>query len=143
MKRQMKRILFIEFLILVVYLGLVMLNKDDYQGRINVSLNQWASDYAAYENSEWYIKDGWIEDGKQVTFLHGPIIAMDEGDYTATICYETEKDQQCQPYVYKTNKGYLKCNVATLEKESNIMSFDFKVTEDIDNSQLKSTEKNP
>lgn len=135
MKKQVKKFLIIELLVIVLYFAFVMLNGLGGQGRLEIPLDQWYSNYAEFRQDEWYIgADSGLN--RSVTFLHGPIVEVEKGDYTATICYESDEDQSCQPYVYKTNKGYVKSSPVILDKNANILSFDFQITEDIDNFEL-------
>ena len=135
MKKQVKKFLIIEILVMAVYFAFVMLNGLGGQGRLEIPLDQWYSNYAEFRGDDWYISaDSGLN--RSVTFLHGPVVEVEKGDYTATICYETDEDQSCQPYVYKTNKGYVKSSPVILDKNANILSFDFQITEDIDNFEL-------
>lgn len=135
MKKQVKKLFLIEFLILAVYLAFVILSGGNTQSRLEIPLDQWYSNYAEFRDNEWHIgADNGLN--RTVTFLHGPIVEIEKGDYTATVCYESDADQSCQPYVYKTNKGYVKSNTVILDKNANIISFDFQITEDIDNFEL-------
>lgn len=135
MKKQVKKLLIIEFLVIAVYIAFLMLTGIGGQGRLEIPLDQWYSNYAEFRENEWYI--GADNDlNRTVTFLHGPVVEVEKGDYTATICYESDSDQSCQPYVYKTNKGYVKSSPVILDKNANIVSFDFQITEDIDNFEL-------
>lgn len=135
MKKQVKKFLIIELLVIVLYFAFVMLNGLGGQGRLEIPLDQWYSNYAEFRGDDWYISaDSGLN--RSVTFLHGPVVEVEKGDYTATICYETDEDQSCQPYVYRTNKGYVKSSPVILDKNANILSFDFQITEDIDNFEL-------
>lgn len=135
MKKQVKRLLLIQFLILAVYLIFLLAGGKHTQKRLEIPLDQWYSNYAEYKEEQWQISADNGLSGS-VTFLHGPVAEVEKGDYTATICYEAEEDQSCQPYVYKTNKGYVKSSPVILDKNANIISFDFQITEDIDNFEL-------
>ena len=127
MKKQVKKFLIIELLVIVLYFAFVMLNGLGGQGRLEIPLDQWYSNYAEFRGDDWYISaDSGLN--RSVTFLHGPVVEVEKGDYTATICYETDEDQSCQPYVYKTNKGYVKSSPVILDKNANILSFDFQIT---------------
>lgn len=61
---------------------------------------------------------------------------MPKGDYTATIVYQCETDQSFLPYADKPNDKYIKADIATLDKCSNVMSYDFRTTEDIEDFEL-------
>ena len=135
MKKQVKGLLIIQFLIVAVYLAFVFLSGGSASGRLEIPLDQWYSSYAEYRENEWFIPAD-NDLNRTVTFLHGPVVEVEKGDYTATICYEADSDQSCQPYVYKTNKGYVKSSPYILDKNANIVSFDFQITEDIDNFEL-------
>ena len=135
MKKEVKRLLIIQFLIVAVYLAFVMIGGGSTSGRLDIPLDKWYSNYAEFREDHWFIlADNGLN--RSVTFLHGPIVEVEKGDYTATICYEADSDQSCQPYVYKTNKGYVKSSPVILDKNANIVSFDFQITEDIDNFEL-------
>lgn len=135
MKKQVKGLVIIQFLIVAVYLAFIFLSGGSTSGRLEIPLDQWYSNYAEFRENEWFIgADNGLN--RSVTFLHGPIVEVEKGDYTATICYESDSDQSCQPYVYKTNKGYVKSSPVILDKNANIVSFDFQITEDIDNFEL-------
>lgn len=135
MNKQVKRLLIIQFLIVAVYLAFIFLSGGSASARLEIPLDQWYSNYAEFRENEWFI--GADNDlNRTVTFLHGPVVEVEKGDYTATICYESDSDQSCQPYVYKTNKGYVKSSPVILDKNANIVSFDFQITEDIDNFEL-------
>lgn len=135
MKKQVKGLVIIQFLIVAIYLAFVFLSRGSASGRLEIPLDQWYSNYAEFRENEWFI--GADNDlNRTVTFLHGPVVEVEKGDYTATICYESDYDQSCQPYVYKTNKGYVKSSPVILDKNANIVSFDFQITEDIDNFEL-------
>ena len=135
MKKQVKGLLIVQFLIVAVYLAFVFLSGTSASGRLEIPLDQWYSNYAEYRENEWFIPAD-NDLNRTVTFLHGPVVEVEKGDYTATICYEADADQSCQPYVYKTNKGYVKSSPYILDKNANIVSFDFQITEDIDNFEL-------
>ena len=136
MKKHVKKILFIEFLILLAYLAFSFFSRDDIKTRLEVPLDAWSSSYVEYQEERWYINPELVEESGAITFIYGPYIDVPKGDYTITVCYECDYDQAFQPFVYETNKGYLKSSVMTLDKASNIMSCDFRVTEDIDNFQV-------
>ena len=96
MKKQVKKFLIIELLVIVLYFAFVMLNGLGGQGRLEIPLDQWYSNYAEFRGDDWYISaDSGLN--RSVTFLHGPVVEVEKGDYTATICYETDEDQSCQP----------------------------------------------
>ncbi len=135
MKKQLKKLLIAEFLLTVVSLVLLFFSGGNAQNRLDIPLDQWYSNYAELKEGQWQIS-GDNDLSGSVTFLHGPVAEVEKGDYTATICYEAEEDQSCQPYVYKTNKGYVKSSPVILDKNANILSFDFQITEDIDNFEL-------
>lgn len=135
MKKQLKKLLIAEFLLTVVSLVLLFFSGGNAQNRLDIPLDQWYSNYAELKEGQWQISGDNNLSGS-VTFLHGPVAEVEKGDYTATICYEAEEDQSCQPYVYKTNKGYVKSSPVILDKNANILSFDFQITEDIDNFEL-------
>lgn len=135
MKKQLKKLLIAEFLLAVVSLALLFFGSGNTQNRLDIPLDQWYSNYAELKEGQWQIS-GDNDLSGSVTFLHGPVAEVEKGDYTATICYEAEEDQSCQPYVYKTNKGYVKSSPVILDKNANILSFDFQITEDIDNFEL-------
>lgn len=135
MKKQLKKLLIAEFLLAVVSLVLLFFSGGNTQNRLEIPLDQWYSNYAELKEGQWQIS-GDNDLSGSVTFLHGPVAEVERGDYTATICYEAEEDQSCQPYVYKTNKGYVKSSPVILDKNANILSFDFQITEDIDNFEL-------
>lgn len=135
MKKQLKKLLIAEFLLAVVSLVLLFFSGGNTQNRLEIPLDQWYSNYAELKEGQWQIS-GDNDLSGSVTFLHGPVAEVEKGDYTATICYEAEEDQSCQPYVYKTNKGYVKSSPVILDKNANILSFDFQITEDIDNFEL-------
>ena len=135
MKKKVKKLLIVQFLIVAVYLAFVFLGGGSASGRLDIPLDKWYSNYAEFREDHWFIPaDNGLN--RSVTFLHGPIVEVEKGDYTATICYEADSDQSCQPYVYKTNKGYVKSSPVILDKNANIVSFDFQITEDIDNFEL-------
>ena len=136
MKKYAKRIFLIETLLFVVCVIVIGINGRERKSRIDVPLDSWSSEYSAYQDGKWQIRAEDTDFSSTVTFLHGPGIEVSRGDYTVTVCYETDKDQNCQPYVYKTNKGYIKCNTVVLDKNASIVSFDFQITEDIDNLEL-------
>lgn len=135
MKKRLKKLLIAEFLLTVVSLVLLFFSGGNAQNRLDIPLDQWYSNYAELKEGQWQIS-GDNDLSGSVTFLHGPVAEVEKGDYTATICYEAEEDQSCQPYVYKTNKGYVKSSPVILDKNANILSFDFQITEDIDNFEL-------
>ena len=106
MIKKVKGLLIVQFLIVAVYLAYVFLSGSSGSGRLDIPLDKWYSNYAEFREDHWFIpSDNGLN--RSVTFLHGPVVEVEKGDYTATICYEADSDQSCQPYVYKTNKGVL------------------------------------
>lgn len=136
MKKYVKRLLIIEFLILAAFFVIVVMTRGTHEARLDVPLDAWSSSYVEFQDGRWYINPELAEEKGTITFLYGPEIEVPKGDYTVTVCYESDYDQNFQPFVYKTNKGYLKSSPMTLDQAANIVSCDFRVTEDIDNFQL-------
>jgi len=136
MKKNIKKILIIEFMILAAYVVFVSLSQDNIQQRLESPLESWSSDHTEFEDGKWYIDSEIVQTNSLTTFLYGPYMEVPKGDYTVTVCYECDSNQKFQPFVYEKNEGYLKSSVMTLDKSTDIVSCDFRVTEDIDNFQL-------
>ncbi len=136
MKKNIKKILIIEFIILAAYVVFVGLNQGNTRQRVESPLEAWKSDHTEFEDGKWYIDSEIVKTNSLTTFLYGPYIEVPKGDYTVTVCYECDSNQKFQPFVYEKNVGYLKSSVMTLDKSSDIVSCDFRVTEDVDNFQL-------
>lgn len=136
MKKHMKKILLIEFLLLAAYLVFVGMSCQKSQERLEIPLDAWVSDYVQFQDGKWYVDQKKLPTDHQRTFLYGPYAEVPKGDYTVTVCYECDTDQNFQPFVYETNKGFLKSSVMTLDHAASMISCDFRVTEDIDNFQL-------
>ena len=136
MKKVYKRLLIIEFLLFAVYIAFVGINHREGQSRLNVPLDAWSSRYTVFEDGKWQINYKNTDLNTPIIFLKGPIIEAPKGDYTVTVCYEADSNQSCKPYVYRINQEYLKCDTVILDKNANTVSFDFQITEDIDNLEL-------
>lgn len=136
MRKHIKKILIIEFLVLAAYLVFAAIKCNDEQTRLDIPLEAWKSDHVKFQDGEWYVNPELLETDHMTTFLYGPYVEVPKGDYTVTVCYECDSDQNFQPFVYETNKGYVKSSVMKLDQAADIVSCDFRVTEDIDNFQL-------
>ena len=76
MKKQVKGLLIIQFLIVAVYLAFVFLSGGSASGRLEIPLDQWYSSYAEYRENEWFIPAD-NDLNRTVTFLHGPVVEVD------------------------------------------------------------------
>ncbi len=139
MQERFKKILVIEVIALIVLLTICFFKYQENTAVIETPLEDWHTDYLAFENGEYYVgKDGMdIGDKEEIALLHGPYVSLEKGDYTVSIEYECEDNQSFEPCAYKRNIEYIKSARAFLDKNSKLAVHEFKITEDIDNFEVK------
>lgn len=139
MKRSIKKLLIIEIVFFVIFLAICVIRSKTQNTVIDAPLNSWHTDYLAFENEQWHIEgDGLeLEENEEVDLLYGPFVSLPKGDYTVTIEYACEEDQAFDAYAYKRNTYYIKGARAILDKSANMTSCEFRVTEDIDNFEIR------
>lgn len=107
---------------------------------IDVSIDEWDSQYAEYDDG-WYIDESIAESNgikgrTSLDLLHGPRISLKRGTYSVKIEYACDEDQSCFAYADYVYKTYIKTGVDQLSRNQTKASFDFTLTEDIDNFEV-------
>lgn len=130
----------IEIAFFVLFLAVCVIYGNSGNKVIDAPLNSWHTDYLVFEDEKWFIEDGGIKlkDGEEkVDLLYGPYVSVPKGDYTVTIEYACEENQSFDAFAYKPNTPYVKGAPAILDKSANMTSCQFRVTEDIDNFEVR------
>lgn len=102
---------------------------------IEVDLASLSSDYIQYDGNQWAVYDGQIQNAN-ATLFYGPYMHIDAGSYTIYIEYFAEKLQTFQ--LASNKKGaLLHANDFNLSRNKRSVAYDFYVTQDIDDLELK------
>lgn len=137
MKRGVKHVLIFVILAAVLMSSCLVYVKNQPQETVNVSLEEWSSEYIEYTNGGWQIGADWLDiQGHTVTLLYGPYVDLPKGDYTVTIAYQCDVDQSFYVYAANSYEEYIQSNKVVLDNALNVMSYDFKVTEDIEGLEV-------
>lgn len=137
MQKHIKKILIIELLAFIAFLAMCFMRGKNSNTVIDAPLETWATEYLAFGDDCWYVEDWGSELEKPIDLLYGPYVYLEKGDYTISIEYECEENQSFEPYAYKKNTSYIKGESAILDKSSNLTTYQFRVTEDIDNFEVR------
>ena len=128
-------------IIVLVSLGIaivVQLNRND--SILDISLSDWkATSSFIYDTDGWYVDESMLEagmDADKKICLYGPYFELSRGTYSVYIEYECEHDQFCQIYANDINNTYINGRAGNLSKNYKKMSYEFMVTEDIDNFEF-------
>lgn len=131
-KRVIVITVFIELLILT---SLVIMVANRSKITLNVDLSQWQSKYISFVDNVWSVMEGDIQEEK-VDLIYGPYVYITRGGYTVDVDYECEDNQQLQVYANSGNQVFIKANTITLRKNQTSISYDFELTQDIDNLEI-------
>lgn len=135
-KKSIKLILIIEFIILLLLFSVILLRKDRINESIDIKYNEWYSEYIESNNDIWEIIDNSGKFDGSISLVKSPRLNFEKGSYTVTVWYQGSVDQKMSLYAY-TNEDYIKANDIILDKNRNVVSCHFRLTEDIDNLEFK------
>lgn len=115
------------FLILIVSVQYLR-GKD-----LKIDITDWNSKYINYRMGGWYVDENIIQTDEIIDIIYGPYIELKKGIYTIRIDYECEEDQGCLAYANSGNDVYIDTSLETLRKNKKSISYNFVLSEDIDN----------
>lgn len=130
-----KNIIQVFCLEMIVAICLIIAVSMQYLNNRNleISIKDWRSKYIDYRIGGWYIDENIIQTSDTIDMIYGPYIELKKGIYSIRIDYECEEDQGCLVYANSGNDAYIDTNLETLQKDKRSISYDFVLTEDIDN----------
>ena len=100
------------------------------------SIDDWRADHLVYRDSAFCLDDIRKDDGHYGQILWGPYKSLKKGSYTAKIEYSAEHDQTCLVTSPNSEKRFIRSGTGLLSRYLHTISYDFEVSEDIDNFEL-------
>ncbi len=110
-------------MILLFFMVLTDLNAKP----LDVSLDQWSSDYIEYRANSWYADETLVPTEETVTLLSGPGIDMAKGSYIVTIDYESTSEQGA----YAPVNTFIQSGLARLMPQANKATFELNIKDKI------------
>ncbi len=131
-----KRVIVITvFIELMILAGLMIMVANRSKITLDVDLSQWQSRYISFVDNVWSVAEGDIQEEK-VDLIFGPYVYAARGGYTVEVNYKCEDNQQLQVYANSGNQAFIKSNIITLSKNQTFITYDFELTQDIDNLEI-------
>ena len=135
MKKRYSKII-IALIIEIIILFTVFIMILNYSpSTLDVDLSQWQSNHITYEDEQWSVDAGEISKST-IDLIYGPYIEVKKGDYTVDVSYMCDDDQSFKIHAMHGNSSYIKANTFTLDSRYTQISYDFRLTSDIDNLEL-------
>lgn len=131
-------------LIEIIILGVILLSYFFEIGKgsealdTGIAASDFSSDHTDY-NGGWYIDPGMVDIGGQeaIEVIYGPFIYLPKGNYTLTVGYYCDEDQQIKPYSAETDNAYIAANPINLDKNRNSLSYSFKTTAPLEDFEIR------
>lgn len=129
--------LLISQLIILSAVACISLLKARSPQKIDIDMETCVSDYASYENGEYYFDETMIDSGTWQDALTAGGISLPAGSYTLYIDYECLSDKMFAIYDGTVANSYLRADVGYLRAERQTEAFKFRTIVDIDSITLK------
>ena len=127
LKKDLFTIACVGEVMIVVILLFFMVLTDMTSKPLDISLDQWTSDYIDYRAHAWYADETLVPTDETVTLISGPGICIEKGSYIVTIDYESTKEQSC----YAPVNTFIQSGMGRLIPQANKASFELNIKETI------------
>ncbi len=118
---------------IIMFLSIMIYVRPNME--LDVDLSQWQSRYISFMDNVWAVSEGEIQE-QNVDLIYGPYVNATRGGYSVRVHYNCEENQRLQIYANTGKMAYVRANAITLSKNRTFVSYDFELTEDIDNLEI-------
>lgn len=133
--KRIKLLLAFESLILIA-MGIALIVRWRSSQELAVSIADWKSDYAAYDDlNGWNFNEDTVQTKNSVDVLYGPFIDLKKGTYSVDIEYHCDQNQSslvsAEDDEIEGQSENLRAGTAILSKNFDKVSYDFEAKEDM------------
>lgn len=132
------------FLIQILIIGVLcvlLLNTRKGQGVLSPELSQWESRYTTYESGHFYCDESIypadLNPGEDVDFIYGPFFSLSPGNYSVSVDYKCDEDQNFQVYSFNDPGAVFIHETQRLPNDKTTVTYHFTLLKQVDDLEVR------